>query len=136
MSTTHPAIRHKDTGLVFVRGYWGVEYSTDGRRKRKSLGTPDLTVARARRDAFYAELDAAGATTNPSIRGTALKKALTNPDSSQYIYYRRPWIVKVLGVYVGEFETQEEARVARNAALKESGVAIDEPTHSPQNGGR
>ncbi len=33
------------------------------------------------------------------------------------MYCRKPWIVKVRGVYVGEYDTKEEAREARNTVM-------------------
>ncbi len=57
---SHPAILHPNSGLVRARGIWRMDYQTDGVRRYRSTGTTDLAAARKIRDAFYAELDAAG----------------------------------------------------------------------------
>ncbi len=105
--TTHPRIKLPDSGLSFYRDTWRAEYTVNGKRRYRSLGTGDIKTARACRDAFYAKLDADGA--KPS--GT-----VTDPDSMRYIYTRKPVILR-LGGKERHFDTVAEAKAARNELL-------------------
>jgi hypothetical protein len=105
--TTHPRIKSPDSGLSFYRDTWRAEYTVDGKRRYRSLGTTQIGIARLKRDEFYAKLDADGA--KPS--GT-----VADPDSMRYIYTRKPVILR-LGGKERHFDTVEEAKAARNKLL-------------------
>lgn len=105
--TTHPRSKSPDSGLSFYRDTWRAEYSVDGKRRYRSLGTADIAIARTKRDEFYAKLDAAGA--KPS--GT-----VTDPGSMRYIYTRKPVILRIDGKD-RHFDTVKEAQAARNELL-------------------
>lgn len=119
LTLTRPKIRKETSGLIFSRGYWKVEYRINGKQYYRSLRTKELSIAIAARDEFYHELDAKGATPSGNQgRTLATSKVVADPENStQYITRRKPYLVKVHGVTVGNFETMEEARAARNAFL-------------------
>ena len=92
-------------GLVRSKSVWRASYRKNGMSFQKSLKTDDLDTAIRRRDELFAELRAQGATH-------------TEPRPSAYIYRRPPYTVRIGGVQVGEFETEAEARQAKDEYLK------------------
>jgi hypothetical protein len=100
-------------GMFLNKGQWCAMYYEDGKQRRKHLGTDDTYRAMLARNRFFRKLMLEGATVKKTL--TRLEKVAANPD--RYIIRRKPYLVKVGDVTVGEFETSYEARVARDEYL-------------------
>lgn len=112
MKTTFPKPLTPDSGLVLVKGVYKATFTRNGRRLYRTLRTSDITVARERRDALYSALSAAGAATPKREMKTA------QPGDSTWIYRRKPFFVRVGKTRIGDYDTFEEAQVARDAHLR------------------
>ena len=110
MKTTIPKPRTPDSGLIFTQGVWKCHFTRAGKRHYRSLRTTDKSIARDRRDALYASLRAAGAT----VPDTRLP---LDPDDERGIYRVKPYLVRLHGVHVGNYETREEAVAAKREYL-------------------
>lgn len=122
VTITLPVQRNPDSGLVFTQGTWRCYYTTDGKRRQRSLGTTDRARAREARDAFYAELRAQGATET-----TRRPDPVAADGRQRYVYERRqkPFYVRLPGGrYIGEYDTREEADAAAREALDSLNVNI------------
>jgi hypothetical protein len=108
MKTTIPKPRTPDTGLSFYKkgNTYRAEYSTDGVRRYRTLRTDDIAIARERRDAFYAELVAAGAT-YPD------RRMEVDPDDDRGIYPATGFTLRIHGKHIGYYKTREQAREAK-----------------------
>lgn len=106
-------------GLTLKAGRYLAEYTVDGRRRRRALGTSDPTCAILRRDAFYAALLARGAVRSCSMGATGTRRRSVPPDDpGRYIHrVTKPWRVKVGRHNLGSYRTREEAVAARNRHL-------------------
>lgn len=114
MKCTIPRLLRPTSGLSLSRGTYRAEYGIQGKRAYKSLGTADLATAIERRDAFYADMLARGAT----VACSAATRPPLDPESMRYIQEHTGFTVTLPGrKYVGYFRTAEEAKQARNAAL-------------------
>lgn len=114
MKNTIPRLLRPTSGLSLSRGTYRAEWHRDGKRLYKALATADLATAIVRRDAFYADMLAAGATV---ACGGATRPPL-DPASMRYIQEHKGFAVTLPGKrYIGYFRTAEEAKEARNAAL-------------------
>lgn len=111
MKTTIPKPLGPDFGLVFTQGVWKAHFTRAGKRHYRSLRTVDKDTARDRRDALYASLRAAGAT-HPDTRRPL------DPDDERGIYRVKPYLVRLHGVHVGNYETHAEAVAAKREYLR------------------
>ena len=114
--TTIPRPRRPDTGLTFYApgNTYRAEYTTDGKRRLKTLRTDNLELARLRRDEFYAGLIAAGAT-YPD------RRMKVDPDDDKGIYPIKHFVVRIHGKHIGTYPTREAAREAKRS-LAERGA--------------
>lgn len=116
MKTTLPRPIKPNSGLTRIGRRWYAVVTQDGVARKVALGTDDVSRARSLRDELFASLLDEGAEWAVSgKRARAFK-----PDTKQYIYYRKPWTVVVKGRRIGEFETEQEAREARNKHVYET----------------
>jgi hypothetical protein len=100
-------------GMFLNKGQWCAIYFEDGKQRRKCLGTDNETAAVKLRDKFFRSLVLKGASIKKTL--TRLEKVAANPN--RYIIRRKPYLVKVGAVTVGEFNTVGEARGARDGYL-------------------
>lgn len=102
-----PKDKGPDTGLYPAprgKDRWTVLWTVDGKRRTRSFTTPDKAAARRVRDSIYADLLAAGA-----VRLGTPEHMLS---TGRYIHRRPPFVVRISGTYVGEYETETDARTA------------------------
>lgn len=97
--TIIPKQKSPTSGLVLAMGVWKAWYHRDGKRYYKGLATADKDIALVRKKVFYDALLAEGA----------------KEVAPKCIAYRKPYVVRVEGVHVGDFATREEAEAALTA---------------------
>jgi len=115
---TYPKVAGPMTGIRKKGNYWyAVYYEGPAVRLWKLVtppaGTSGSDVARSltqQRDTFYRGLRARGAT----VRGSTPKPV----EGRKYIYYRKPWVVRIDSKVIGSAETVEEAEGIRDLHLK------------------
>lgn len=96
--------------------------------KRHTVLLPKgLTIeeARTRRDTLYKNLKetyGAKASLSAGRMTQQINKVTLTP--STYIYYRKPWVVRIRGKQIGDAKTQEGAEAIRNAWLAVNPNAI------------
>lgn len=95
--------------LVTGRPSYHIEYWCGEKKCRKSLGTSDYLEAVRRATELVGDLPI------KPVR-TSAEKAAKDPDL--YIYYRKPYTVRVGSVVVGECMTRKEARSMRDRYLE------------------
>lgn len=110
---TIPRPRSLDTGLTFApaSNTYRAEYTDDGKRRYRTLRTPDIAIARERRDAFYAELTAAGAT-YPD------RKMKVSAEDYRGIYPATGFNLRIHGKHIGYYRTIEDARAAKRSLVE------------------
>jgi hypothetical protein len=101
-------------GMFLLNGMWHALYYEDGKQRRKYLDTDDEIQAVKLRNRFFLTLKKQGAVTKQ--KKSRLLKIAENAE--RYIYRRKPYVVRVGTVHVGDFEIFEEAREARDGYLK------------------
>jgi hypothetical protein len=120
-------IRKKTSGMA-LQNTWKIRYYVNGFLKVKNTYTPDVDQAIEIRDRFFDELRAKGAT--EKLVGTANPKAVRIPKpltKDTYVQLRKPYVVNVLGKYLGVFDTLEEALACRDRHLKRIGHSLNSP---------
>lgn len=95
--------------LVTGRPNYHIEYWCGEKKCRKSLGTDSYLEAVRRATELLEKLPV-----KPTR--SASEKAATDPDI--YIYYRKPYLVKIGSVVIGECLTRKEARRVRDNHLE------------------
>lgn len=120
--------KNRDAGITYKDGIAYARYTEDGRQKRRKIGEESEPHVRVRelRDAFHAELLAAGAkvtSKGPKPGDLAAKRRQrVAADPMKYIRFeekvtRAPWSVRLGSRVVGRFKTAEAARKARDRAV-------------------
>ena len=107
-------INNGRTKGLFLKGdNYYMLYYTDGKETWRSLGTKNVVEAKAKLDSSRKVLIAQGAkyrAYDPAVKSAA-KPML-------YVTYRKPYVVRIRGVKVGEFETAAEAIKAKKAYFR------------------
>lgn len=126
VGTTFPRITSKDTGIHTIKTLEGNRYKIwflAGEKKRYVTLKKGTTIeeARKRRDTLYKNLrEKFGA------KGRTFKSVASRPPAEptwkpgKYIYRRKPFVVRVRGKQIGEFDTEEQAQWGLNQWLKEN----------------
>lgn len=108
---TLPRITKPTSALVFSKGVWVARYREDGKLRCRSMSTIHLHEASARRDALFASLRAQGAV-------TAARQSNRRTVSPMYgIRRMKPFRVILDKKRIGDYDTLEQAREARDAAM-------------------
>lgn len=94
--------------FINEHGIWVAYCYRDGKQWRRSTGERDFVMARSWRDRWFAELR--------KHHGASDIQRKVSKDA--YIYQRDPFVVRVMGRYVGSAPTKREARTMRDNYLK------------------
>lgn len=114
MAIEIPDLKRGDAMTQAKDGKWSALYYVDGKLRRVSLKTTERVYALKARNKFFAQLKKEGAVTKkPRSRED---KLADNPDL--YVYQRKPFFIKIDGVYVGDADTAKEARKMRDEYIQ------------------
>jgi hypothetical protein len=100
--------------IVKVKDVWFTSYYRNGKVCRHSLKTSDKKEAFKLRNKFFSFLLDEGASV---YKGRNVNDKLQNKPEL-YIYKRKPFIFKIKNKVIGEFDTYEEALLARSSYLE------------------
>ncbi len=120
-------------GLVkAASGRWCAEWRVGEnlkKRKRKSLKTKDVAMARRLRDRLFERLVKDGAYIGSGQFPMKFLRLKLNPnDPKPYVHHQRNYIVIINGRYLGSFKKQIEAMRFRNKKL-----GLPEPEETDEN---
>ena len=107
-------------GLTHSDNRWIIHYYRDGKLKQKRISATTEAEAIAMRDAYFARLTELGATPKPHATGNQRRadKRRKHPD---FGIRSNSYTVAIGSRYIGSFKTIEQARAARDKALREEG---------------